>query len=117
MVGPLVLVHPPKQHIEELDERLFVYGEGVLVVLVFFYDLVGDVDDVRGLMRFPVGVLVSSFYEESQVIQEASDHLFLFSGTAHNPQEVTRHVLAGLIALAELETFIIFRLFVGHSFF
>lgn len=86
-------------------------------MLVLFYDLVGDVDDVGRFVRLPVAVLVSPFYEESQVIEEADDDLFFLSGAAHYPQEVARHVLAGLVALAELEAFIVFRLLVDHSFF
>lgn len=87
------------------------------MVLVFFYDLVGDVDYVGWLMCLPVVVLVSSFYEESQVVQETGDYLFFLSGATHYPQEVARHVLAGLVALTELEAIVVFGLFVDHSFF
>jgi hypothetical protein len=76
MISPLVLVHPSEENVEELDKCLLFKRESLSIVLEFFDDIVGKVDDIRGPLRLPEGLIVFALDREVEVVQEASEYFF-----------------------------------------
>jgi hypothetical protein len=54
-------------------------------------------------MSLPIVFLVFLLHKEAEIVDKAGKKLLLLSRTAHNPQEVARHILTGFIAFATLE--------------
>ena len=58
MIRPLVLVHPPKQHIQQLDQGLLLQRVLCSILLQFPHDVVADIDNVPRFFALPVTAVV-----------------------------------------------------------
>lgn len=94
MVSPFVFVHPPEEHVKQVDQKLLVQRESLFVLLQLPYYLVADVNYVDGLVGLPVVLFVFPLYEKSNVVYETVEHSLLGLAALHDPQELTGHVLA-----------------------
>ena len=73
-----------------------------------FDNIIRNVNNLRRFLSLPVCLIVLSLDREAQVIEEAGENLFVLSCPSHDAQEMRGHVLASLVAFAELEGLVVF---------
>jgi hypothetical protein len=71
MISPFVLIHPPKENVEEIDESILLKREAGLMKFEIPHDLIANVNNIRRFAAFPIILLVLALHEETQIVQEA----------------------------------------------
>ena len=78
MISPLVLVHPPKQHKQKIDQQILRKGKLSSMVIQFPHDLVRNINDVHRALGLPVlRIFVFTLNEETQIVQETNQNAFV----------------------------------------
>lgn len=102
MVRPFVLIHPTKEHVEQVDQHVLLKRKRVSVVLQLPYDLVRNIDYFGRFVGLPEGLTVFLLHKKSDVVDEAGQDLLFLPITPHYSEKITRHVLAGFCTVAVL---------------
>ena len=83
MIRPFIFVHPPEQHVQQLNQQLLFQRVLLPVLFQLPHYLVTYINYIDWFVRLPIVRLVFVFDEESDVIHETIQHLLILLPTLH----------------------------------
>lgn len=116
MISPFVFIHPSEKNEQQVDQSFLIKWESFSIYFQISDYFIGNVNDVIGLVCFPIIIVVFFSDKKFKIVYEACQDLLLFAIVLNQFQKLTRHVLTGLITLTTLESLIVVNGFIEEGF-